>query len=80
MIEDDDFLAKIPFDAESDTISTQVWSFTKDRALEKALNRIDFRAKQLGRVYSILEDTTFESVNPHDPTENWQCTIRAQLL
>ncbi|GEM_PF-5185446 len=74
------FLDNIPFDSESDTISTRVWSFTKDRALEKALNRIDFRAKQLGRIYSILEEVTSETPNPDDPTEGWQCFIKAQLL
>lgn len=77
---DESFLNQIPFDEESDTISTIVWSFAKERAIEKALNRIDFRAKQLGRIYSILDDATIEKPNPDDPSEGWQCAMKAQLL
>lgn len=80
IMQGEDFLDNIPFDAEDDTISTRVWSFTKERAVEKALNRIDYRAKNMGRIYSIIDDITSQSPNPADPTEEWQCFMKAQLL
>lgn len=75
-----DILDEIPFDAESHTIRTKVWSFTEERAVEKALNRIDYKAKSMGRSYRVLENPTKESANPDDPSEGWECCMIAQLL
>jgi hypothetical protein len=79
-MDNDDILNQIPWDILSDTISTRVWSFTKERAVEKALNRIDFRARGLGRQYVVMEEPVARSANPDDATETWECFMRAQLL
>lgn len=76
----ENILDDIPFDDESHRIRTKVWSFTKERAVEKALNRIDYKAKSMGRPYLVLESPTKESINPDDPSEGWECLMIAQLL
>lgn len=79
-MDSDDVLNQIPWDRDSDTISTRVWSFTKERAVEKALNRIQFRARGLGRPFKVLEEPVARYENPDDATETWECFMRAQLL
>lgn len=73
-------LDEIAFDAEADVISTRVWSFSKDRAIEKALNRIDFKARSMRRAYRVIEECTKESPDPNSPEDGWMCLMKALLI
>lgn len=73
-------LDEIAFDAEADVISTRVWSFSKGRAIEKALNRMDFKARSMGRAYRVTEECTKESPDPSNPEDGWMCLMKALLV
>ena len=76
----EDILNEIAFDPETNRLCTKVWSFTEANAIEKALNRIDFKARSMGREYEILEERTTQQPDPGNPTHIWQCITKALLI